>query len=416
MSPRKQYRWMFATVLAGLLTASWSPLAVAQTADAVVFWNTTALTVTAPGAQLPSQSRILAIEHAAIHDALNAVARRYEPYLFTSVAPVGASPEAAIAAAARDVLVALVPAQLAAIDAAYDSSLAAIPDSGAKTAGIAAGQAAARAILEVRASDGSANANIPYVPGTRPGDYQLTPGVTAALLPGWGRVRPFTLSHPSQHRLRGPDRIGSDEYDRDFNEVKILGSALSSVRTPDQSQTAVFFQEGVLTAWNRIARSLSVAQGLDHWEKARLFALLNFAIADGLIAGWDSKYYYNFWRPVTAIRLASLDGNGDTQEDPAWSPVFSTPAHPDYPSTNSVNGVAAATVMAQVLGDRAFSATSTSLPGVTRTYSSFIGYAIEGSQSRVFAGIHFRKATEDGRLQGRDVGRSVLRLLRLRTP
>lgn len=411
-------RGLFTAMTTGLiLLAAWLPWSVstarAQSTDAVIAWNMTAFTVTASVNQLP-QARILAIMHAAIHDALNSIDRRYTPYARTTLAPSGASPEAAVATAAAEVLLAQVPSQRAAIEAALAAALAVIPNSLAKEAGIETGRASAQTMLALRANDGADNAaNVPYVPGTKPGDYQYTPGVTAAGLPGWGRVTPFVLDSARQHRSVPPDPIGSDEYDRDFNQVKAIGGAVSSVRTPEQTNIALFWQEPGVTSWNRIARILSAARGVGLWDNARLFTLVNFALNDGLVAGWEGKYYFDYWRPVTAIRRAHLDGNGDTQPDPEWLPVFATPGNPDYPSTNSIMSAASAVVMASIFGDAtSFAMTTNTLPNVTRSFASFSAAADDVAISRVYAGIHFRKSTLAGNQLGRDVGQSVIGVLR----
>jgi len=381
-------------------------------ADVVTDWNVIATTaIPAGGLNFPAiqGSRILAMTHAAIHDALNAIDRRYKPYAMDRLAEPGASPEAAVAAAAHDVLVAQIPAQQATLDAAYASSLAGIPDGAAKTRGVAIGQAAAAAILALRIADGS-NAPMPYTSGTGPGAWQPTPpAFLPAALPGWGRVTPFALSSGAQFRPARPSYfdLTGVEYAADYNEEKSIGDAGSATRTAEQSEIARFWYEASPFGWNRIARNVLAQRSLDQWESARLFALLNFAMADGFIAGFEAKYFYNFWRPVTAIRAGGTDDNPDTVADPAWKSFLVTPNIPDYPSTHSVLGAAAAEVLARFFGEDAIGFTTTSgapFPGITRSFTSFSQAARENADSRVYAGIHFRSACRDGLIQGAQVG------------
>jgi VCPO second helical-bundle domain len=382
-------------------------------ADVVTDWNVIAITaIPTGGLNFPAIQglRILAMTHAAIHDALNAIDRRYKPYDMDRLAEPGASPEAAVAAAAHDVLVAQIPAQQATLDAAYASSLAGIPDGAAKTRGIAIGQAAAATILALRSADRS-NAPMAYTPGTGPGAWLPTPpALLPAALPGWGQVTPFALSSGAQFRPARPAffDLTSAEYTADYDEVKSIGDAGSATRAAEQSEIARFWYEGSPFGWNRIARNVLAQQSLDQWERARLFALLNFAMADGFIAGFEAKYFYNFWRPVTAIRAGGTDDNPDTIADPAWSSFLVTPNIPDYPSTHSVLGAAAADVLARFFGADSIDFTTTSgapFPGITRSFTGFSQAARENADSRVFAGIHFRTACQDGLTQGAQVGR-----------
>ena len=389
-------------------------------ADAVLDWNETAASAgfaagldNSFGCVDPlHESRIFAMMHAAIHDALNAIDRRFQPYAFDAQAPAGTSREAAVAAAAHDVLVAtfsqlpkdpelgLTPA--AAIDlveATYAAVLAAIPDTPAKAQGILVGQSAAAAILELRDADGSDAPflDATYKPGPSPGDFQYIPGIPFVAGPHWGNVTPFVLSSSSQHQPKKPYAVTSKKYTADFIEVKSLGAADSTTRTDEQEEIALFWIEGAPQAWNRIARMVSVQAGFDVWQNARLFALLNFASADGYIADFHAKYLYEFWRPITAIRAADDDGNPETIADPTWDSLAGTPPAPDYTSGHSVEGSAMAQVLAQFFGDAVnFSTTSTTQPGVTRSFTSFSQAAEENGNSRIYVGFHFRHAVEEG--------------------
>jgi membrane-associated phospholipid phosphatase len=359
-----------------------------------------------------AQSRTLAIVHAAIHDALNAIDRRFEAYTAGVPHAPGASVQAAVAAAARDVLVSLLPEQSALVEAAYVSALARVPEGSAKTGGIAIGQAAAAANIARRQSDGFAEAPQPvYVPLPGPGEYQFTPPFDFAALPGLGRVTPFVITL-GDHALDGPLPLAGEKYARDLAYVQAIGDIHSTVRTPEQSEIAQFWYEDSPLGWNRIANTAVRQRGLDAWSAARAFALVNFAMADGFIAGFEAKYRFRFWRPETAIRAAAGDGNPRTEPDAAWKPFLITPPVPDYPSTHTVLGWAAAEVLIDVFGDSLrYEADSLTLPGVTRSFKGFSAAAEENGLSRLYAGIHFRDAVAAGRRQGRSVGRAAAEAL-----
>jgi hypothetical protein len=378
--------------------------------NAVTHWNAIATNAFTPsqGTNPMVQSRTLAILHAAIHDAINAIDRRFEAYTPGLTEAPGASVEAAIAAAARDVLVALVPDQAALVEAAYDRSLSGVPDGSAKTAGIATGQASAAANLLRRQSDGFEEATQPpYVPRPGPAEYQFTPPFNFAAQPGWGRVKPFIIEL-REHSAEGPHRLSSIQYARDLAYVRAIGDIDSPIRTAEQSEIAQFWYEDSPLGWNRIANTVVRQRGLDNWSAARAFALINFAMADGFIAGFEAKYRFRFWRPETAIRQAATDGNRLTEADATWQPFLITPPVPDYPSTHTVLGWAAAEVLIELLGDELrYSADSLTLPGVIRHFKGFSAAAEENGLSRLYAGIHFRQAVKDGRQQGRSIGRAV---------
>jgi len=407
-----------------LLALSWPGL---TRADAVLDWNETAASA-AFAAGLDNltdgcvdalhESRIFAMMHAAIHDALNAIERRSQPYALDAQAPAGSSPEAAVAAAAHDVLLAVFPqlpsnlgltpaAATDLVETTYITALAAIPDTPAKAQGILIGQAAAAAILVLREADGSDALflDFAYVPGPNPGDFQLIPGFPFAAAPAWGDVTPFVLTSSSQHRPKDPYELSSKKYAADFNEVKSLGAVNSSTRTAEQTEIALFWIEGAPQGWNRIARIVSAQYGLDLWENARLFGLLNLASADGYIADFENKYFFKFWRPITAIRAADTDGNPDTVADPMWDSLRGTPPAPDYTSGHSVEGGAMSEVLTRFFGTQvSFSTSSTMQPGVTRSFTSFSQAAEENGNSRIYVGFHFRHAVTEGIKLGNKVG------------
>lgn len=385
-----------------------------QHVNAVVHWNTIAGEAFAPsqGTNPMAQSRTLTILHASVHDALNAIDRRYQSYTPGLAAAPSASADAAVATAAREVLVRLLPDQAALVESAYSSALASVREGAAKKAGIATGQAAAWATLNRRQSDGADTATQPvYEPRPGPGEYQFTPPFNFAAQPGWGRVTPFVIDL-SEHALEGPHALTGRQYARDFAYVKEIGDIASKTRTAEQSEIAKFWYEDSPLGWNRIANTVVRQRGLDAWDAARAFALVHFAMADGFIAGFDEKYKHRFWRPETAIRAADADGNPLTEADAGWQPFLITPPVPDYPSTHTVLGWAAAKVLIELFGDKErYSMTSLTLPGVTRHYRGFSQAADENGLSRLYAGIHFRHAVRDGRRQGRSIGKAVVKAL-----
>jgi hypothetical protein len=280
------------------------------------------------------------------------------------------------------------------------------------------GEDAAAAIVDERTSDGLAFINPPYTPVAAPGFWQPTPnpnppspaGVSflPAILPGWGDLTPFALRTGSQFRPDLPPALESDDYAAEYNEVKAIGEQFSATRTSEQSQIALFWYENSQLGWNRIARIIAASRGIDLWEQARLLALVNFGLADGFIAGWNARYIYERWRPVTAIRMGEADGNPATIADPNWNTYLNTPAIPDYPSTHSVLGAAAAEVIERFFGDEAIAFTTTSgapFGGITRTFQSMAAAADENADSRVYAGIHFRSATVEGLRLGRKIAK-----------
>lgn len=378
--------------------------------NAVTQWNTIAGEAFVPteGTNPMAQSRTLAILHAAIHDALNAIEPRFAAYTPGLPATPGASVDVAVAAAAREVLVALVPDETARVEVAYARVLSAHGDGPATTAGIAVGKAAAAATLRRRSGDGAATAaQPPYAPRSGAGEYQFTAPFDFAAQPRWGSIEPFVID-PSKHAAEGPQPLSSEDYARDLAYVRTIGSAASTARTAEQSEIARFWYEDSPLGWNRIANTVIRERGLDPWSAARTLALVNFALADGFIAGFDAKYRFRFWRPETAIRAAGGDGNPLTEPDPDWKPFLMTPPVPDHPSTHTVLGWAAAEVLAQLFGDDVrFTADSLTLRGATRQYTSFSAAAEENALSRIYAGIHFRHAVEAGTRQGRSVGREV---------
>jgi hypothetical protein len=367
----------------------------ATSPDQVVQWNRILLGILrTPGAQTATihPTRSMAILHAAVYDAVNAIAKTNAPYLVRLEAPSRASETAAAAAAAQAVLVRLYPAQAAALDADLALSLSQVPDGKAKDQGVRVGEEAAAGILTLRADDGSAATPIPFVPGSNPGDYQLTPpGFLQPVFTHWPFVRPFALRSADQFRPPPPPALTSPTYTDSFDEVKSLGAAGSTTRTDDQTQIARFWGAPIQNYWNEIAQTAALAHGTTLEQNARLFALLDLSVADSVIAFYDAKYAYHFWRPITAIRAADNDGNPATATDPNWAPLATTAPDPSYPGAHAVVSAAGADVLSRFFGNNEdFAVTSEVLPGDERTFTSFSEAADEASLSRIYAGQHFR--------------------------
>src|SRR2546425_378898 len=379
-------------------------------ANVISDWNDTAIRVIKAVNPNPIfASRALSMTHVAQFDAVNAVVGCYEPYATTLTEPT-ASPEAAAAQAAYHVLINLYPSQTAALDTALAASLSAVSDGAAKTDGIALGNAVAAVILALRANDGSA-ATVPYTPGSGPGVWVPTPPAFApAVFPQWRYVTPWTMTAPEQFRPGPPPALDGATYTADFNEIKALGAVNSSIRTQDQTDVAVFLNSDA--PWFMLgggARFAVSARPLRLVDSARLFALLNMAMADALIAVWDAKFTYNFWRPVTAIRAADTDGNPATDPDPDWLPLIATPPHPEYAAAHTIISAAGATVLASVFGDEfTFAVSSPALPGKSRTFTRFSDFATESSNARVWGGVHWRNSTVVAAQMGHQIGEHAL--------
>jgi hypothetical protein len=387
------------------------PSPIEQRSNRVVLdWSVNTLDVitAATGYANPLDAvRVSAMVHTAQHDAINAIVPAFETYELEAT-DSAADPVAAAASAAHGVLLRLFPTQQALLDERLALSIDSLPAGDAVTRGLALGEQAAVAIVERRSNDGADTPLVGgYEPGQGAGKYQPTPPDHIAFAPGWRNVTTFALTNAQQFRPGAPPALTSAVYATDFNEVKSVGQLGSTTRTADQSAYAKFWFEFSEIGWNRIARTVAASKGLGLQSTARLFALLNMAMADAYIAGWDAKYYHDFWRPITAIQAADTDGNDETAQDAAWEPAEPTPPVQDYPSTHSALGNAAAAVLAQVFGDStSFSSTSpTASPAnSSRSFTSFSAAADENADSRVMAGIHFRFAISTGQQLGRDIG------------
>jgi hypothetical protein len=431
--------WLLrSTVLPGILIVYIlaATLPLPATANEVLAWNETAVKASGAGGQNPVQiTRTLAMVQGAVHDALNAINRRYAAYYFEEHGAPGASPDVAVATAAHTVLVGVVPsfgtpaqkvAASAIIEDAYMASMSRVAAGPTRTSGVAVGRAAGAAMLALRKDDG-ATRDAPYTPGTGPGkwrphpnpdppnppiaDQALARGYAPSALPGWGNVTPFTLLSAAQFWLPGPPALTSEAYARDYNEIKSVGGQVSQARTADQTEMARFWFQGP-SSWYLIARTVAGQRGLDAWDSARLLGLMSMAMSDAYIAGFKIRYVYDLWRPVTAIREGDNDGNDATAGDPTWNSHQNTPNVSDYPSTQSTFSGAASAVLAGILGDEvSFTLTSGApFPDIKRSFKSFSQAARDSADSRVYAGIHFRTACEDGLTLGQRIGQRALAL------
>ena len=401
------------TLAAALLTgAAAVPAEARQSCSPVLQWNEYALqaTVTAAQGAVP-QIRSLAIVHASVHDALNAVQPTYDTYLSVTPAPAGASADGAVIAAAHHALRRLFPPQAMDLDGKRSSSLTScgVADT---DAGISAGVSAAEAVFTLRSTDGAAQAGGPYVPPANagmPGVWQPL-GAAPVVSPGWGQVKPWVLRSGSQFRPDPPPALASEKYTRDYEEVKAFGAKTGSARTPEQTNIAIFWDGSPSAIWNSAARGVIVARGLNSVAAARTLALMYVAAADASIACFDAKYIYSFWRPISAIRRGDEDGNGATAPDTGWEPLITTHQHPEYPSGHSTNSSAMATALKLLFGDDPgvpIVATSPRNPTFPRHWTRFSEGVDEVIAARVYIGFHFRNSDVVGARLGRQVAHFV---------
>ena len=408
---RRIHAFVIASVLAVALPAT-------ARADEVLDWNAILLrAVRTAGTPPPVNIRLMAIVHAAMFDALNGIEHRYTPIHVDEAAPAGASRRAAVVQAAYTALAGIYPAQAAAFAQDLEASLsgiasdAAVEHSDPIERGRAWGTHVAEAILAWRATDGFDPSPSTYTGSTAVGKWRPTPPAFAnGMAPSLGRTTPFVIPTPSSFRPGGPPSLTSLEYAQDFNEVKAIGSATSLVRTAEQTTIARFWGATAPTFWNRAAVNAAIAQHTTLSQNARLFALLNMAMADAGISTWEAKYLFELWRPMTAIRQASLDGNSLTEEQADWTSLLANPPYPEYTSGHATVSGAAQRVLTAFFGN--------SLPvegwseafgnSYVRTWPNFATAADEAYESRIYGGIHFRFAMRDGREKGRAIGDYVM--------
>lgn len=388
-----------------------APSAVAHGAggpNAVTDWSLISQNAVVVGRPPTSAIYLQAMVHVSMYDAVVAIRGGSKPFISSPPATRPADANAAVAAAARDILVARVPGQAASVDAQYATYLAGIVDGAAKSNGIAVGKAAAAAVLLDRTGDGF-DTEVPWVqPPTGPGVFEPV-APTTPIDVKFGGVRPFVLRSANQVRPGPPERLGSARYARDFAEVKSLGRAADSDRTPEQTETALFWSENPMIQLNRTLRELAIARGLSLRETARMLAMATVALADSLIVCWNWKYKYVWWRPVHAIQRADTDGNGRTTADPAWQSLLVV-NHPEYPSGHGCSTGAMVPALQAYFGtDRVRISVSSTVTGTTRTYARLSRVSKDVFVARIYGGLHFRSTMEAGFGIGEDVARIVAR-------
>lgn len=392
-------------VVALLVTASLS----AQ--NVVVQWNAIASTTIITNAKAASVTSgvWLAYVHLAVFDAVNAIDHRFQPYLFTANPPAGANKDAAAIAAAYRVLATYFPSQQPALYTQFTASVAAISDTAANiSAGTTVGENAAQALIAARANDGLL-ANVPYTPPVGPGFWRLTsPAFGPPLTPWLGQMVPFTMSGAAQFFPdEGPDALGSQQWIDDYNQVMTLGALNSTVRTPQQTEIALFWTEHTGQQYARAFRNLAAQKGLGTSDTARLMAMLWAGYADAGIGCWNAKFTFSFWRPVTAIQAGG--GNAALAGDPGWLPLASTPSHPEYPSAHGCVTGAVSTILEGFFGtpNLTFSVDS-KVTGNTHTFSSTSDLMHEIEAARIYAGFHYHQSVVQGRVLGIKVGHQIV--------
>jgi hypothetical protein len=382
----------------------------AATGNVITDWDEKAVSVVQTGTVPPPPAafRTMAILHVAMFDAVNSIEPRYKPYKTRLSAAPDTSKEAAAASAAAAVLVKLVPDAAADVQSTLTSYLATLPDGDAKSKGIELGQDVAAKILEAREKDGASAADA-YRPRTKPGVYVPSP-----LTVGWAiaSMMPFALTSPSQFRAKPPPSLKSAEWARDYNEIKELGAKNSTKRTARQTEDARFWLLVGPRAYNPLPRQIVIAKNMDLLDSARFMALFSVAAADAIIAVFDAKYKYEFWRPITAIRNGDIDGNPATERDATWQPIDATPMHPEYPCAHCITSSSVAAVIEGLLGSDEIpevSLTSPFVPGVTHHFTDLRVYTDEVANARICAGFHYRFSTIAGREMGQKIGTYIVK-------
>ena len=375
-----------ASPLIAILIALSSP----ASADVVSEWSSKAAGIAADAkVNTPTANRIMAIVQTAVHEAVKTSA--------------SASQEAAVSAANRVTLTQLLPSQKEAIESAYQKAIASIAAGAAKDAGVAAGEKAAAQVLERRVDDGAMTPEN-YRPVTTAGVYVPT---TIPAIPQWPNRKPWMLASPSQFRPGPPPALGSERWARDYNEVKSLGAKEGSTRTADQTDIARFWEASLPSIYYGIVQSVADQPGRDIAQNARLFAVVTQAMDDAIIAVFDAKYHYGFWRPITAIRNGDNDGNEATDRNASWTPFIDTPMHPEYPCAHCILSATIGTVLKAEIGDGPtppLTTTSYTANGAARSWKSIEDFIQEVSAARIYDGVHYRNSTEVGMAMGRKIG------------
>ena len=377
-------------------------------ADVITDWNEKAVAFVTPRMTPPAAQRVVAIVQIAMFDAVNSIEGRYRPYLAQVPSAATASKEAAAAAAAGSVLAGLHPQAQAELKAAMTGYLSNIPDSEAKSEGIKLGEAVAAKILEARARDG-ADAPDSYRPKAKPGVYVPTPITVASM---WPNVKPFAMTKGSQFRPDPPISLTSKEWAADFNELKDYGGKTGAKRSAQQTEIAQFWLMVGPPAYHPFARNLVTAKQMNVDDSARFMALVAVGLNEALIAVFDAKYHYNFWRPITAIRNGDIDDNPATEREATWQPIDNTPMHPEYPCAHCILSGSVAGVVKAVLGTAEIpeiAVTSATAPGVTHRWTNMTAFTDEVANARIWAGFHYRFSTRVGTEMGLQIGEYVVK-------
>jgi hypothetical protein len=387
-----------------ITVACLTPAVPVARADAVTDWNIRACDIAGPANfDTPTTNRMLAIVHTAIYEAVNAITVRYPASEFKIEAAPGASVDAAVAAASRATLLKLVPARSAEIESTYQAALAPIAEGKPKSDGITVGEKAAAAVLGARTDDGFATGET-YRPYTVAGVYVPT---MLPVVPHWPQRKPWLMTSPSQFRPAPPPDLKSELWARDYNEIKAIGGKNNSRRTAEQTDIARFWEATLPAIYHGVVRSVANMPGREITQNARLLMAVTQATDDAMIAVFDAKYHYNFWRPITAIRNGDIDGNDATERDPSWTPFINTPMHPEYPCAHCIVSGAIGTVLQAEIGNATpvLATTSTTANNAKRTWMKIEDFIQEVSNGRIYDGVHFRTSTEVGTAMGRQVGK-----------
>jgi PAP2 superfamily len=385
--------WLLASLMLAVSATAW--------ADVVTDANAKAAEIASKLPATPPAVRVMAFVQVSVFEAVNAITGRYPSSRVKITAPAGASVDAAVAASTRTVLLKLMPMHQAAIEADYQAALKSVPDGAAKTGGIAVGEQAAAACL---AREDGMGVPDTYRPHTTAGVYVPT---MLPAVPNWGKRKPWVMAGGDQFRPGPPPGLTSEMWARDYNEIKAIGGKNSVQRSPEQTAIAKFWEATAPAVYWPVARSVASTPGRDVTENARLLAVAAMAMDDGLVAVFDAKYTYSFWRPVTAIRNGDLDGNDATERDPSWTPFIDTPMHPEYPCAHCIVSASLGVVLEAELAGRPspkLSSTSSTAGGVERTWSSVDEFVREVAVARIYDGVHYRNSTQVGTAMGKKIG------------
>jgi hypothetical protein len=401
---------------AAVLIGAWFVVGASTSASANVItdWDEKAVAVVLPpgpvgvSQQVYTAQRMMGMVHVAMFDAVNSIERRYRPYLVQLPADPATSKEAAAAAAAAAVLATIDEKTAGEMKVALASYLVSIPDGAAKADGVKLGEAVAAKVLEARANDGHDGVD-DYRPRTTPGVYVPTP-ITAASM--WSKVKPFAMTTPSQFRPGPPISLDSKEWATDYNEIKDYGGKTSAKRSAQQTEIARFWLMVGPPAYHPFARNLVTAKQMNVGDTARFMALVAVGLNEALIAVFDAKYHYNFWRPITAIRNGDIDDNPVTDREATWQPIDNTPMHPEYPCAHCILSGTIAGVIKAALGSEdipEIAITSTTAPGVTHRWTNMTAFTDEVANARIWSGFHYRFSTRAGTDMGLQIGEYVVK-------